>query len=397
MPDPINPEGSSQSLNVTRRGAAAVVTLDRPAARNALSRDMQAKLAQAVQGFSRDPLLYAVILKSAVPGVFSVGGDVREIMALAGRDIATARQALASELRLCWYLECLWKPAVSFIDGHVMGTGVGISLYNTHRVAGERYSFAMPETQIGYFPDCGVAHAFARMPHGIGRYLALTGRALDWADAYALGLVTHCIPSAKFAGIEAQLADAEPIDPLLDDAHVDPGPSPMLAEAVAIERVFSAPTLAELIQRLETSGAPDAEFRSATLALLRARSPLALTVTDQLVRNAGKLDIRECLIQDFRVAHRFAALADFHEGVRAFLVDKDRRPKWHPVKILDVRQEDVQAFFAASVTTSWHYRRARRCKLSVREVFIDKAMAGADFCVKHHIVEVRFKCFILGN
>lgn len=335
-----------EPIRIERRGSAAIVTLDRPAALNALSIGMRATLAKAVAGFGRDPLLYAVVLKSAVPGAFSVGGDVREITSLAASDIAAARQGLADELKLCWLMECLWKPAVSFIDGRVMGTGVGISLYNTHRVAGEHYRFSMPETQIGYFPDCGVVHAFARMPHCLGLYLGLTGHAIGAADAYALGLVTHCIPMTQIAGIEARIGDADPVDPILDDAHIDPGPSPLLADAPMIERIFAASSLPEIIRRLEAPSAPDAEFRARTLALLRARSPIALAVTDRMIRNARNLDIRDCLIQDYRLAHRFAGLADFREGVRAFLIDKDAKPAWQPARIEDVSHEMLNAFFA---------------------------------------------------
>ena len=107
---------------------------------------------------------------------------------------ADAIKSLAAEYALNWQLECFMKPTVSLIDGVVVGSGVGISLYGTHRVAGERYRFAMPETGIGLFPDVGVAWAFARLPDEIGMYLGLTGRAIGRADAYRLGLATHCIP-----------------------------------------------------------------------------------------------------------------------------------------------------------------------------------------------------------
>lgn len=340
------PETPRAPLRLERRGSAAIMMLDRPEAHNALTIAMRAEMTAAVATLSRDPLLYVIIMRSAVPPAFSVGGDVREMTGLAARDLAAARQGLADELKLCWLMECLWKPTVSFIDGRVMGTGVGISLYNTHRVAGENYRFSMPETQIGYFPDCGVAHAFARMPHAIGLYLGLTGHELGPADAYALGLVTHCISAAGFGEIEARLADADPIDPLLDDAHLDPGPSPLLANAAAIERVFTAPSLHEIVRRLEASGAPDEEFRAKTVAALRARSPIALAVTDRLIRNARDLDVRGCLIQDYRLAYRFAELADFREGVRAFLIDKDGKPRWQPARVEDVTEGQVLSYFA---------------------------------------------------
>ena len=121
--------------------------------------------------------------------------------------------SLAAEYALNWALDRFVKPTVSLIDGMVMGGGVGISLYGTHRVAGERYRFAMPETGIGLFPDDGVSLCFARMPDEIGMYLALTGRRSAAADAYRLGLVTHCIPGREFAEIRAAVGRPIPSIP----------------------------------------------------------------------------------------------------------------------------------------------------------------------------------------
>ncbi len=339
-------EADELGVRISRRGAAAIIMLDRPAARNALSIAMRAELAQAFAGFGRDPGLYAVVIRSANSGPFCVGGDVKEITALATTDLAAARKGLADELALCWVAECLSKPTVSLVDGAVMGTGVGITLYNTHRVAGPGYSFAMPETQIGYFPDCGVVRAFARMPHGIGHYLGLTGRSIGRADALALGLVTHCISPDHFDAIEAQLADAEPVDPILDRLHRDPGPSALMADAKRIERYFAAPSLAEIVARLAAAPIDDREFARGILDDLQRNSPLALNVTDRMIRRARNLDIRATLIQDYRLAHRFLEAADFHEGVAARLRDKNRSPRWTHVSIDAVARTEVEEFFA---------------------------------------------------
>ena len=339
--------GSGPWLRMERKGAAVVITLDRPGALNALSQGMQAELAETFSRLGSDPMVYAVVLKSAVSGAFSVGGDVREMTELARRDVSAARKKLGDELSLCWIAECLSKPTVSLIDGRVMGTGVGISLYNTHRVAGEAYQFAMPETLIGYFPDCGVAYAFARMPHGLGRYLGLVGRSIGRADALALKLVTHCIPACLFGEIETLLAAADPVDPVLDSRHVDPGPSPLLAEGPRIERFFGASyDLPETIRRLKAATGADEAFAEVTLAELERRSPVALAVTDRMIREAARLDIRGALIQDGRLAHHFADLADFREGVRAFLIEKDQKPRWNPARLEDVTQTMIDAFFA---------------------------------------------------
>lgn len=336
----------SVPLDLTRRGAVAIATLARTNRRNALTPAMQQALLAWYPSLARDPGVYAVMLRSALDGVFSVGGDVREILDLAEADVGKARAALADELRLYWLAECFSKPTVSLIDGVVMGSGVGVTFYGTHRVAGESYSFRMPETAIGYVPDCGLSHAFARLPHAIGLYLGLTGAAVGPADALALGLVTHCIPRSDFPAIEAALADADPVDPVLDARHRDPGPSALLADAPRIGRYFSGPRLAAILAHLERPETEDRAWAAETLATLRGHSPLALCLTDRAIRNAADFDIRQTLIQDYRLAHRLVASADFREGVRARLIDKDQAPRWVHAMVEDVPTHEVEGYFA---------------------------------------------------
>lgn len=337
----------AEPLALSSRGAAAIARLQRPERLNALSQAMQRTLEGWLPRLAKDAGVYAVVLRSSLDGVFSVGGDVREILDLASRDVATARAGLAAELGLCWHIECFSKPTVSLIDGLVMGTGVGITLYGTHRVAGEGYRFRMPETAIGYFPDCGVVHAFARMPDGIGLYLGLTGAEAEPADAIALGLATHFIPRAEHDEIEACLAEADPVDPVLDSRHREPGVGPLMANAERIGRYFVAPSVTDILARLAKPRPADADWAAETLALLRRRAPLALCLTFRAIENARHLDVRGALVQDYRLAHRLVADADFLEGARAVLIEKDRRPRWRHDRVEDVRIEEVERHFAS--------------------------------------------------
>ena len=132
---------------------------------------------------ARNADIYIVALLSSSPRAFCAGGDVLKLTSEAKRDIESAKTYLRNEYSLNWLLECFSKPVVSFINGVCMGSGAGLTAYNTHRVAGENYKWAMPETKIGLFPDVGVANVLARMPWPIGLYLGLTGRAIGRADA----------------------------------------------------------------------------------------------------------------------------------------------------------------------------------------------------------------------
>ena len=339
-------ESELVGLRLERDGALGLATLARPDRLNAISGAMRTALAGWFPSQAKDPGVYAVMLLSDVDHVFSVGGDVREVLELVCRDVGAARTALGAELGLCWRLECFSKPTVSFIDGSVMGTGVGVTLYGTHRIAGDSYRFSMPETAIGYFPDCGVAHAFARMPHAIGLYLGLTGADVGPADALALGLVTHCIPSSELPAIRKHLADADPVDPVLDSRHRAQREGPIMVSAERIERYFDAPFLSDIVHRLEKPRAGDEAWAAETLRLIRARSPLASCLTFRAIVEAAGLDIRETLLQDFRLAWRLAEEPDFLSGAHSVLIEKRGRPVWRHARIEDVPAGLVEDYFA---------------------------------------------------
>lgn len=333
-------------LLIEQKGSCAVITLNRPRALNALNTAMRTKLAEAYPRFARDAQVYCVVVQSASDKAFSAGGDVREIVRWGRDDRDAARRALKDEYALNWLHECFSKPTISLIDGPVMGSGVGITLFGTHRVAGERYRFAMPETAIGLFPDVGVAWSLSRLPHSIGMYLGLTGRSIGAADAYALGLLTHCIPAAQFEEIKAALIDTWPVDTVLDDRHVDPGPGELSRYAPIIESCFSAPSVEEIIVRLAGIAGSDRAWAQAVIAELKSRSPISLKVTHRHIREASAFDLRQTLVVDYRLACRFLDGRDFYEGVRAALIDKDGNPKWQPAKLEDVTPTMVEEYFA---------------------------------------------------
>jgi enoyl-CoA hydratase len=302
---------------------------------------MRKALAEALPALVGDPLVYAVVFKAAAAKVFSAGGDIRELYEAARHDPAEARRMLREEYALVWLLDCLPRPSIALMDGAAMGSGVGLTLPCTHRVAGERYAFQMPETAIGFFPDDGVCHALARLPHRIGEYLALTGRAVGPADAFRLGLVTHCIPAARHPDIEAALAAAEPVDQVLDARHVPPGAVGIDRYAEVIARCFGAPDVAGILGLLAAERQEQA-WCAAVRAEIEQRSPLASEVTLAHVRRAAVLDLRQTLIVDHRIACRLVVAPDFVEGVRAVVIDKDGGPRWERPAIGDVSEHMVR-------------------------------------------------------
>jgi enoyl-CoA hydratase len=336
----------ANEILIGREGAAASISLNRPQRRNALNTAMRAKIAEVLPSWVRDPNVYAVLIASANEQGFCAGGDLVELVAWGRTSKRQAQASLAAEYALNWRLECFTKPTLSLIDGLVVGSGVGITLYGTHRIAGENYRFAMPETSVGLFPDDGVCHAFARMPDQIGMYLALTGRPIGRADAYRLGLASHCIAASEFAAIAAAIADAEPVDAVLDSRHQDPGPGDLEPVRGLIARCFSADTVEEILARLRTAHPPAAEWAREVANDLERRSPTSLKLTHRHVRSARELDLRGTLLQDYRIAHRCLDQPDLYEGVRARLIDKDQAPKWQPARLAEVTEAALAPYFA---------------------------------------------------
>src|ERR1700694_2660067 len=166
-----------------RRGAAGIVTLNRPQALNAVTHGMVRALRAQLDAWRDDPAVTRVVATAAGERAFSAGGDLRRLYDL-GRagDYAPALDFWRDEYALNAAIKHYPKPYVALIDGIVMGGGVGVSIHGSHRVAGEKFKFAMPEVGIGFFPDVGATWLLPRMPGETGTYSALTGARLGAGD-----------------------------------------------------------------------------------------------------------------------------------------------------------------------------------------------------------------------
>jgi enoyl-CoA hydratase len=345
----MNDQSSTRSLDVLFReeGRAAFITLSRQQALNALTHDMVTAMNRQYLRWASAPRIYGVVLEAAPGRAFCVGGDIRSLLDAANSDPEKALRFFRDEYQHNWTLECFTKPNVALIDGPVMGGGVGISIFGTHRVAGEKFRFAMPETTIGFFPDVGGGWFLSRFPGETGLYLALTGRTVERADGFYLGIASHCIPAEDFHSIRHAMIESDPIDPFLDGLHRHPGDSELKKLRPVIDRAFSAETVEEILSRLEAESGPHADWARETAAAIRRSAPLSLKVTFRQLRLARQAaSLKEALATDFRLASRLMTTPNFREGVRAAVIDKDRNPKWQPARLKDVTEEMVEAYFA---------------------------------------------------
>jgi enoyl-CoA hydratase len=310
------------------QGRAGLIRLARARALNALTFDAIKELEAFTHRCARNPHIYGIVME-AEGKAFCAGGDIRAVRDWALNDPETANRFYAEEYQHNWTLQRFSKPHVALIDGIVMGGGVGVCLYGTHRVAGEAIRFAMPETGIGFIPDVGGSWFLPRMPGKTGLYLGLTGRVCGQADAYYVGAATHCIDARGFGTVKAAMIEGEPIDPVLDGLHRHPGAGELEKLRAPIDRIFGAPSLDDVLRALECEGGEWREWARDTLAILSKRSPLSLKVTFELLKRGRAFKtLKEALIVEYRIATRMIRRHDFIEGVRAAIVDKDQSPRW---------------------------------------------------------------------
>jgi enoyl-CoA hydratase len=385
------------------RGTAGIITLNRPAALNAVTRGMVATLREVLERWRHDSTISRVIVTAAGGRAFSAGGDLRHIYEAghAGRQ-SESITFWREEYALNALIKRYPKPYVALIDGIVMGGGVGISIHGSHRVAGDRFEFAMPEVGIGFFPDVGATWFLPRLPGQIGTYCALTGERLKAAEAVAAGVATHRVASTRFAELVAALCGAVSVDATLaafaETAMTSPGlrggvdgslPScasgrqgkgrlrypdplpasgekangtasvsasppantagPVIAHRRAIDRIFAAGSIEEILALLDAEAATassHARWAGEGAATIRSKAPLSLKIALSQMRRGRAYSFERCMQAEFRVVSRVAYGHDFYEGIRAVIIDKDNRPQWRPATLAEVTAASVERHFA---------------------------------------------------
>jgi enoyl-CoA hydratase/carnithine racemase len=333
-----------------KRGAAGVITLNRPHALNAVTHDMVRALAAQLKAWADDAGITRVVITAAGNRAFSAGGDIRHLHELgsAGRQ-AEALLFWRDEYPLNALIKTYRKPYVALIDGIVMGGGVGVSVHGSHRVAGDRFSFAMPEVGIGFFPDVGATWFLPRLPGELGTYCALTGERFNAADGVAAGVATHYVPSVRHPDLLEGLMGTISIDATLAAFAEPAGEGPIMARRATIDRLFAHDTVEDILAALdreaEASG-PDAEWAAQTAIAMRTKSPLSLKIALQQMRRGKEWDFDTCMRAEFRIVSCIIEGHDFYEGVRAVIVDKDNKPHWNPATLAAVSDDDVERHFA---------------------------------------------------
>jgi enoyl-CoA hydratase len=337
---------ASDEVLIRREGRAGRITMNRPQALNALTHAMVGPIWQALLSWREDTDIELVLLDGAGERALCAGGDVRALYASRSHGSGAARAFWRDEYRLNALIGRYPKPYVAIQDGIVMGGGIGLSAHARHRVVSERSRLAMPETGIGLIPDVGGTWLLAHAPGEIGLYLGLTGAEMDAADAIFAGFADTFVPGDSLAELKRRLSDpneAAVSEVLARLAQTAPA-SRLAGRRPDIDRIFASGDVEAIMHRL-AQASPD--WSQPTRAALAQKSPKALKLAAAAIRGARSLPALEAALDvEFRLAVRLFEDGEFPEGVRALIVDKDRKPAWSPASLGEVTEALVARYLA---------------------------------------------------
>ncbi len=330
----------SDEIQIRKAGQSGRITLNRPEALNALTYDMCLKTEAALNDWAEDDDVRLVIIDAKGEKAFCAGGDIAEMYATAkAGNYGYGRKFWADEYRLNAAIFNYPKPYIAFMQGFTMGGGVGVSCLGSHRVVGASSRIAMPECSIGLIPDVGGSLLLSRAPGHLGEYLGTTGTRMGPGDAILAGFADHYIPEADWPELIRTLERTGDTATLEQAARTTPEAS-LEGSIDLIERHFAGGTAIDILTALRAAGSG---FAQDAIDQLSRQSPLSVACAVEVIhRVRGASSIEPALAQEFRFVWRAAEHGDFIEGIRAAIIDKDRRPVWRHGGLGDVTDAEVE-------------------------------------------------------
>lgn len=321
-----------------------IATLNAPVTLNALSLAMVQLLTPRLREWANDPAIAGVVLQATGEKAFCAGGDLRDLYQSmresgAGPN-AYAHGFFAQEYQLDHLIHTYAKPVVCWGQGIVMGGGIGLMAGASHRVVTATSKLAMPEVGIGLYPDVGGSWFLRRMPGRVGLFLALTGAPLNAADALFCGLADFHVDTMARTELLASLGAAHwhdaaqgnhaALSRLLAE-HATPGtaPSKVREHFDAINALMAGDDLNDIAARLRALRSDDPWLAQAAAGFVKG-SPTSAALAFELWNRVQHLSLAEVFRLEYRASLGCCAHPDFVEGIRALLIDKDRKPRWTP-------------------------------------------------------------------
>ena len=322
---------------IRKKGKVGQITLNRPHALNALTYEMISDIEKALLEWENDTSVKVVLVDAEGPRAFCAGGDISDLYKQGQiKNFGFGQKFWADEYRLNARIDGYPKPYVVFMQGFTMGGGVGISCHGSHRVVGETSRIAMPECGIGLVPDVGGSFLLTQRSINLGIYLGTTCSHMDASDAIFANFADYFILEEKWPYIKHQIIETGDLS-ILNVQNKKPPTSYLSRNLDIIEEVFSEKNLISLVKRMEQFPELASSFER-----LKKASPLSILVTLHMLRMPEILQsVKKALEIEYRYTARAQELTDFQEGIRAMVVDKDRKPIWKHSSFDTVTEEEA--------------------------------------------------------
>jgi len=329
----------SDDINIRKSGLAGRITLTRPEALNAMTYDMCMAIGAALSEWENDKDVRLVIIDAEGERSFCSGGDIADLYATGkAGDYAYGRKFWADEYRINAQIRNYTKPYIAIMDGIVMGGGVGISAHGSHRIVTENTLFAMPECGIGLVPDVGGNQLLARAPGHVGEYLGTTGARLKAADCITAGIGDVFVPAKNLDELIEALEETAELS-FMETLGGEAETGSLGHDLKKINQYYAFGSAAQIVEKLEAS---DGEWEAQAAKLMRRNCPLSVACAVELVRQSRSLPrIEDVLALEYRFTYRAMSHGDFIEGIRAQIINKDRKPDWKPATLEALEDEQI--------------------------------------------------------
>uniref|UniRef100_A5WEE1 3-hydroxyisobutyryl-CoA hydrolase n=1 Tax=Psychrobacter sp. (strain PRwf-1) TaxID=349106 RepID=A5WEE1_PSYWF len=366
-----------------------LVRLNREKSLNALSTHMCKLISAQLTQWEKLDNLVAVVIRGAGERALCAGGDIRQLYQARqqwDKECMAPPEAIdffASEYHLDTQMHEYHKPIIIWGSGIVMGGGMGLLSSSSHRIVTETTRAAMPEVNIGLFPDATGSWFLQRFPAKTGLFMGLTGADANANDALLCNLADFKMSSQHFDAMLQSLCEADwrealgqpTLNSLSSKLHqittktlsefskqsvksVEFAPSNIAKFMVPIQHLMSCGGLDKIDAILQSDSAIEQfypEFASsawfqAAVGNYRYGCPVTKAITYEMYQRAHNLSLAEIMALETNVALHCVNYPDFSEGVRALLIDKDRKPQWSRslAECLDIEgQAYIQQHFQA--------------------------------------------------